>query len=98
MTESCIYLRNQNAAVIPEKNGPAKLTTVEKWTPGPGEILIKNVAIATNPVDYKIQQTGMFVTFPAIVGSDVAGVVEEVGEGVTKFKKGDEVSCHAKNS
>lgn len=64
-------------------------------TVGPGYVLIKVRAAALNPVDYKIRQYGMFRTadapFPMVPGCDLAGVVAEVGEGVTKFKKGDEV-------
>jgi NADPH:quinone reductase-like Zn-dependent oxidoreductase len=43
-------------------------------------------------VDWKVQQHGIFVEkYPASLGTDIAGVIEEVGEGVTAFKKGDKV-------
>lgn len=53
----------------------------------------KVIATALNPVDWKIKVLGLaFVEeYPAILGSDSAGIVEEVGEGVTKFKVGDRV-------
>ncbi|RDB28751.1 Dehydrogenase azaJ [Hypsizygus marmoreus] len=60
--------------------------------PGAGQLLVRNEAVALNPVDWKIQKYGVFVEdFPAVVGTDIAGVVEEVGEGVTGFSKGDRV-------
>ena len=53
--------------------------------PGPGELLVKNKATSLNPIDWKVQIHGMFVEhYPAIVGVDIAGDVEEVGEGITK--------------
>lgn len=61
--------------------------------PGPGELLVKVKAAALNPVDWKIWE-GLFPIgqpFPLILGTDVAGDVEEVGEGVTSFSKGDRV-------
>ncbi|KAG6879795.1 hypothetical protein C0992_011593 [Termitomyces sp. T32_za158] len=60
--------------------------------PGPGQLLVKVFATGLNPVDWKIQKYGAFVKeFPAVVGSDLAGEVEAVGEGVMSFKKGDRV-------
>jgi NADPH:quinone reductase-like Zn-dependent oxidoreductase len=59
----------------------------------PGELLVKVKAAALDPVDWKIQQ-GIFSlsdTYPMVLGTDIAGDVEEVGEGVTKFSKGDRV-------
>jgi NADPH:quinone reductase-like Zn-dependent oxidoreductase len=60
--------------------------------PGRGEALVKVYSAALNPVDYKVQESGMFVdTYPAVLGVDIAGIVDEVGEGVDTFLKGDRV-------
>ena len=59
------------------------------------ELLVRVRASSVNPVDWKIRQghlqllTGF--NFPRIVGSDISGVVVEVGSDVTKFQAGDEV-------
>ncbi|WP_114792988.1 zinc-binding alcohol dehydrogenase family protein [Niabella yanshanensis] len=58
------------------------------------ELLVKIKATGVNPVDYKIRQNsvkGKTLDMPKIIGWDAAGVVEEVGDQVTLFKKGDEV-------
>ncbi|GJN89643.1 hypothetical protein Rhopal_002630-T1 [Rhodotorula paludigena] len=60
-------------------------------TPGPGEVLIKNVAVSSNPKDWKIPL--YMAPYTAVEGNDVAGYVEAVGDGVTKFKKGDKVAA-----
>ncbi|GMN42499.1 hypothetical protein TIFTF001_011700 [Ficus carica] len=57
------------------------------------QVLIKVVAAALNPVDYK-RMHGLLKhadTLPIVPGFDVAGVVVKVGSQVTKFKAGDEV-------
>jgi len=60
--------------------------------PAKDQILIKNVAGALNPVDWKQIEFGFGIpSYPYVLGLDIAGIVEEVGEGVTKFKKGDKV-------
>ncbi|KAL1616839.1 hypothetical protein SLS56_011271 [Neofusicoccum ribis] len=60
-------------------------------TAGLGEIVIKNAAVSINPVDWKIQYLSQY---PFILGEDAADFVEEVGTGVTRFKKGDRVIAH----
>jgi NADPH:quinone reductase-like Zn-dependent oxidoreductase len=62
---------------------------------GEGEVLIRVHAAGVNPVDSAIRG-GLVkeifpVSLPWIPGSDVSGVIEEVGPNVTRFKKGDEV-------
>ena len=64
-------------------------------TPGSGELLIMVHAASVNPIDWKVRAGYMKdyipLPMPFIPGWDVSGVVEVVGSGVTKFKKGDEV-------
>jgi NADPH:quinone reductase-like Zn-dependent oxidoreductase len=64
-------------------------------TPGPDEILVQVHAVGLNPIDYMIPK-GTFKPIlrfhlPATLGSDLAGVVVEVGSRVTRFKPGDAV-------
>jgi NADPH2:quinone reductase len=59
-----------------------------------GEVLVRIHASGVNPLDTKIragQAAHARQPLPAVLGLDMAGVVEEVGEGVTRFKRGDEV-------
>ncbi|KAF9063701.1 chaperonin 10-like protein [Rhodocollybia butyracea] len=63
--------------------------------PGPGQLLVSVKASALNPAECLVQDYGLFVEkFPAILGSDIAGDVVEVGEGVEGFSKGDKVFYH----
>ncbi|KAK5138153.1 hypothetical protein LTR08_004848 [Meristemomyces frigidus] len=60
------------------------------------EVIIRNYAVAVNPVDWKIQDSGMYIKqWPVVLGCDVAGEVYEVGSNVKSFKKGDRVISHA---
>lgn len=83
------------AMVISRFGGPDVFELQDRPRPvaGPGELLVRVVASGTNPVDAKIWQAGSWagIPFPAVLGYDVSGVVEEVGPGVTGFKAGDEV-------
>jgi NADPH2:quinone reductase len=71
---------------------------IETVVPDPiakaGEVLVRIHASGVNPLDTKIragQAAHAKQPLPAVLGLDMAGVVEEVGEGVTGFKRGDEV-------
>ncbi|OBZ79326.1 Protein TOXD [Grifola frondosa] len=82
----------QKALFLQAKHGHFVVGTREVPAPAAGEVLVKVEATALNPVDWKIQKYGGFITdYPAVLGEDAAGIVEEVGEGVTSFKKGDRV-------
>jgi NADPH:quinone reductase-like Zn-dependent oxidoreductase len=82
----------QKALLLVQKFGELAVDTIPVQKPCPGHILVKVQAAALNPVDWKVHRYGIFVqTFPAILGTDISGDVEEVGEGVTDFKRGDRV-------
>jgi NADPH:quinone reductase-like Zn-dependent oxidoreductase len=72
-----------------------KVVDVERPTPGPGQLLIRVKATGINPGEAKIRQGLLHerwpATFPSGQGSDLAGVVEEVGEGIDNLSPGDEV-------
>jgi NADPH2:quinone reductase len=61
-------------------------------TPGPRDLLVRVRAVALNPIDTKVRKRrAPDATKPTILGWDAAGVVEAVGDEVTRFKAGDEV-------
>jgi NADPH:quinone reductase-like Zn-dependent oxidoreductase len=85
------------AAVLHEYGPPSKLKYEDfpDPRPGPGEVLVAVRAVGVNPVDWKMRSGAAKerfpVTFPAILGRDLAGVVRELGEGVKDFAVGDRV-------
>jgi len=69
-----------------------ELVEVGRPEPGPTEVLVRMSAAGVNPVDWKTRARGVFLGEPPFtLGWDVAGVVEEVGYGVTRFAEGDRV-------
>ena len=62
---------------------------------GPNEVRVQVRAAGLNPVDFKIREGKLKVIrrypLPAVMGNEVAGVVESVGGGVTRFSAGDRV-------
>lgn len=64
---------------------------IDRPQPGSRDLLVQVKAVSVNPVDYKVRSSVKEQAVPRILGWDVAGVVEQVGEGVTLFKPGDEV-------
>ncbi|MFI1564419.1 zinc-dependent alcohol dehydrogenase family protein [Streptomyces sp. NPDC020490] len=82
------------AVVLREFNTPLVLSEIDKPTAGPGQVLVKVKASGVNPLDAKIQAgraPHARRVLPAVLGLDLAGVVEQVGAGVDGFAPGDEV-------
>ncbi|MFE2236388.1 NADP-dependent oxidoreductase [Streptomyces sp. NPDC059442] len=84
-------------AVTQDVAGPPavlRLVSTPRPVPGRGEILVRVRAAGVNPADWKTRQRGVFpdgTPSPFTLGFDVAGVVAEVGDGVTLFRVGDAV-------
>jgi NADPH:quinone reductase len=82
------------ALLLEAYNTPYRLLELPTPVAGPRQVLVRVVASGINPLDVKIKagQAGHAQTvLPAILGIDMAGIVEAVGEGVTGFQPGDEV-------
>lgn len=92
------------AAVIRAYGGPEEFKLEERPdpVPGAGEVLVRVAATNVNPFDWKVR-AGVFkdiipLNFPAILGIDVAGIVEGVGPGVDIFAPGDRVFGQARQT
>lgn len=82
----------QKALLLESKQGQFVVRQREIPTPGSGQLLVKVYGTALNNIDWKVQQSGAHVdVYPAILGSDIAGEVVEVGHGVTSYKRGQRV-------
>ena len=83
------------AAFIQQPGPPEKIVFGElpQPVPGPGCVLVRVKAVAVNPIDTYIRAgtVKMDLPLPFIVGCDLAGVIEETGPEVSRFRKGDRV-------
>ena len=88
------------AVVAHQFGGPEVLKYEDAPRPQPkeNEVLVRVIAAGVNPVDTYVR-SGKFgaPTLPLIPGRDIAGIVEEIGPGATKFKKGDAVYGNVNN-
>ena len=82
------------AYVIESPGGPFQEKEIPQPSPAANQVVVLIVASGVNPLDVKIRagQAGHAQQpFPAVLGLDMAGVVQSVGSGVTTFRPGDEV-------
>lgn len=84
------------AMIMNAPGGPEALQLTDLPTPalpGANYLRVQLKAAGINPIDTKIRKTAMFHPdkLPAILGCDGAGIVEAVGDAVTRFKIGDEI-------
>lgn len=78
---------------IHEFGGPDVLRyeDIPESQPGPSEVRVRVIAAGVNPIDWKIRSGYMELHLPMTVGSDIAGVVDAVGQEVESFQPEDEV-------
>ena len=85
---------NMQAAIVDFNKGILSVREIARPEPGKGQVLVRIVSSGVNPLDSKIR-TGKApharVQPPAILGTDLAGIVESLGQGVTQFRAGDQV-------
>ncbi len=82
------------AAIFHENGGPEKVLVEEvpRPRPGPGQVLVRVGAAAMNHLDLWVRRgIGIETTMPHVGGSDVAGTVEELGEGASGVSVGERV-------
>src|SRR6204780_5717826 len=81
------------AAVLHDVKSPFEITELDLDGPGAGEVLILYVAAGLCHSDLHLTDGDLTPRFPIVGGHEGAGVIEEVGPGVTKVKPGDHVVC-----
>lgn len=85
------------AAYISNYGGPEVMKFGEIPSPAliAGMVIIQVKAVSVNPVDFKIRDGAMKIftgkKFPKVLGHDFAGIIDQIGDGVTEFKKGDKI-------
>lgn len=86
------------ALIVEAANGPLRLVSIPRPVPGPGHVLVRIKASGVNPLDGKIrsgQAAHARQPLPAVLGMDLAGTIEALGEGVSGWLAGDEVYAMA---
>jgi S-(hydroxymethyl)glutathione dehydrogenase/alcohol dehydrogenase len=79
------------AAVLRAYNEPVSIEDVDIADPGPREVRVRTVACGICHSDLHVQEGGLPVPLPCVLGHEPSGVVEEVGKDVTHVRPGDHV-------
>ena len=77
------------AVIARSKGAPVELTTIIVPDPGPGEAVVRIQACGVCHTDLHYREGGINDDFPFLLGHEAAGIVEEVGDGVTDIAPGD---------
>ncbi|KAJ6502875.1 chaperonin 10-like protein [Mycena vitilis] len=81
----------QQAIIIPSPGAPFTLGSDDIPVLAKGEVLLKIMTVALNPANWMQREFNLVDAYPAVLGNDMAGVIEQVGEGVEGWKRGDKV-------
>lgn len=86
---------NQRAVLIRAYGGAAEVAEITRPTAGHGQVLVRVRAAGVNGIDWKVRdglvQQAFPLQLPAVLGIELAGVVEAVGPGASRFRVGDRV-------
>ncbi|KAE8381631.1 chaperonin 10-like protein [Aspergillus bertholletiae] len=86
-------MEGNRAAVLKSPRESVEVGPIETWTPGAGEVLVRNELIAFNPIEAKIQRLEIFnIDYPAVLGYTFGGTIISVGPNVDSVKVGDRVA------
>lgn len=69
-----------------------EVCVLEDPVPGPGEVVVRPLLTGVNAADLHVHQGGFFSTYPLIPGHEIFGVVEQLGDGVTDLRVGQQVA------
>lgn len=83
-------------AAFIDRTGPPEVIRYDSLpdpSPGPGQVIVRTTALSVNPIDTYVRSGAVAfpITFPFVVGCDLAGTIAAVGSGVTRFSVGDRV-------
>ena len=81
------------AAVLVDAGKPFEIMELDLDGPRDGEVLIRYTAAGLCHSDLHLTDGDLVPRFPIVGGHEGAGIIEEVGAGVTKVKPGDHVVC-----
>lgn len=79
------------AAILYETNSPLEVADVDVAQPKAGEVLVRVVSAGVCHSDLHVIHGDLPSNLPVVIGHEGSGIVETVGEGVTRVKKGDHV-------
>jgi len=92
-------MSTNTAAWLPAAKTRLAVGVAPYTPPQPNEIVVRNGAVAMNPIDWIKQAIGdvfySWIKYPFVLGTDLAGEVVEVGSAVSRFKPGDRVLAYA---
>jgi NADPH:quinone reductase-like Zn-dependent oxidoreductase len=90
---------SNSAALLTTRFGDLEVRDAPFPAAGPGQLVLRNRALAVNPLDLIKQTAGNimygWLPYPTVLGEDVAGEVVDVGAGVTRFSVGDRAIAYA---
>lgn len=79
------------AAVLTAPGRPLRIDTLFLDEPGPGEVLVRTSAVGLCHSDLHYLRGSLEIATPAVLGHEIAGVVERVGDGVRRLRVGEQV-------